>query len=90
MPSENNNRYYRLNASGHLAFAEWLEAVSDEDAIAQIATKYPSERSEVWQGTRLVTRLTPRHFNADDPDLQNAVGERLSVAARELRLGLKS
>ena len=73
MASE-NNRYYRLNASGHLAFAEWIEAASDEDATAQIATKYPRERSEIWQGTRLVARLTPRHSNADDSDLQNAVG----------------
>ena len=31
-----------------------------------------------------------RHFNADDPDLQNAVGERLSATARRLRLGLES
>ena len=86
MPSE-NYRYHRLNGAGHLDFAEWFEAASDEDATAQIATKHPYERSEIWLGTRLVARLTPRHFNADEPDLQNAIGERLSATARRLRDG---
>lgn len=89
MPSE-NDRYYRLNGTGHLAFAEWFETAGDEDAIVQIATKYPYERSEIWQGARLVTRLTPGHFNEDAPDLQSAVGERLSAASRKLRNGLES
>jgi hypothetical protein len=89
MPSE-NYRYYRLNASGHLAFAEWFEAASDEEATAQIATKHPHERSDIWQGTRLVAKLVPGHFNPDDPELQNAVGERLSATARRLRLGSES
>ena len=89
MPSE-NYRYYRLNASGHLAFAEWFEATSDEEAIVRIETKHPHERSEIWQGRRLVAKLIPGHFNPDDPELQNSVGERLSATARRLRLGLKS
>ena len=89
MPSE-IYRYYRLNVSGHLTSAEWFEAASDAEATVQITTKYPYERSEIWQGARLVAKLTPRHFNADDPDLQNAVGECLSATARRLRLGLES
>ena len=89
MPSE-NYRYYRLNASAHLAFAEWFEAASDEEAIVQIETKHRHERSEIWQGTRLVAKLFPGHFNPDDPELQNAVGERLSATARRLRLGSAS
>lgn len=88
MPSENYH-YYRLNASGHLAFAEWSEAASDEEAIVQIETKHRDERSEIWQGSRLVAKLIPGHFNPDDPELQNAVGERLSATARRLRLGLE-
>jgi hypothetical protein len=88
MPSENYH-YYRLNASGHLAFAEWFEAASDEEAIVQIETKHRDERSEIWQGSRLVAKLIPGHFNPDDPELQNAVGERLSATARRLRLGLE-
>ena len=83
MPSE-IYRYYRLNGAGHLDFAEWFEEASDEDATVQIATKYPYEMSDIWLGTRLVSRLTPSHFNADDPDLQNAVGERLLATARRL------
>ena len=86
MPSE-NYRYYRLNASGHLAFAQWFEAASDEEATDQIATKHRNELSEIWQGTRLVAKLIPGHFNPDDPELQNAVGERLSATAHRLRLG---
>lgn len=80
-------RYYRLNGTGHLAYAEWFEAASDKEAIEQVEAKYPSERSEVWLGTRLVARLTPKHFDADDRNIQNAVGKRLSALAVRMRPG---
>ena len=52
-------RYYRLDKAGHLHSAEWLDADSDHDAIAQIAGKYPEERCEIWEGRRLVAELSP-------------------------------
>lgn len=84
MPPE-TTRYYRLNGTGHLAYAEWFDATSDEDATAQVEAKYPHQRSEIWQGTRLVRRLTPKRFNEDDHELQSAVGKRLSALARTMR-----
>lgn len=68
MGSLDTNRYYRLNSSGHLAYADWLEATDDADAIAQVEARYPRERSEIWQGTCLVAKLTPTGFDADDHD----------------------
>lgn len=75
------------DGTGHLAHAEWFEAASDEEAIAQVEAKYPSERSEVWLGTRCVARICPKNFDADDRDLQTAVAERLSSLAVKMRHG---
>ena len=52
-------RYYRLDKAGSLHSAEWLDADSDADAIAQIARTYPEERCEIWEGRRLVAELSP-------------------------------
>ncbi len=52
-------RYYCLNGVGHLQSAEWFEAESDENAIAQIAALHPEELCEIWQGDRLVAELSP-------------------------------
>ena len=87
MSSTDTYRYYRLNGTGHLAYAEWFSAASDDDAVTQIEIKYPRERSEVWLGTRLVARLSPTQFDADDHDLQEAVGDRLSALALKMGSG---
>ena len=85
MPPE-NYRYYRLDGRGHTQVGDWFVAESDEEAASQVKTKYPDAWCEVWQGNRLVARFSP---TPDDPDLQAAVGERLSALARRLRLGLE-
>ena len=82
-------RYYRLDGAGHLDDAEWFFSATDRGAIAQVEAQHPETRCEVWQGSRLVAKLSPSQVNPDDPGLQNAVGERLSALARKVRLGLE-
>ena len=57
-------RYYCLDGVGHLHSAEWFEAVSDEDAVAQVEVMHPEALCEIWQGTRLVAKLSPRRLQA--------------------------
>lgn len=63
MPSE-NYRYYCLDGRGHLHSAEWFEAESDEHAISQIEAKHPDGTREIWQGKRLVAKLSPIRLQA--------------------------
>ena len=83
-------RYYRLDGDGHLNFAEWFSAACDEQAIEEIQVKRPDNKCEIWQGARLVAKLSPERFSPDDPDLQNAVGARLPELALRMKLGLET
>lgn len=58
MASE-NYRYYCLDRFGQLHNAVWFGAQSDEEAIAAIRAKHPDALCEIWQGHRLVARLSP-------------------------------
>ena len=58
--SSESYRYYCLDGAGHLHDAAWFQAESDEDAIAQIEAKHPDALCEIWQGTRIVAKLSPR------------------------------
>ena len=89
MPSE-HYRYYRLDADGHMHFAEWFSAACDEQAIEEIQIKHPNAKCEIWQGKRLVATLSPSQYSPDDPDIQNAVGARLSALALRMKLGLET
>lgn len=55
--SSENYRYVCHDAKGQLHVARWFKASSDEDAAAQIASKHPDSRCEIWQGNRLVATL---------------------------------
>lgn len=57
-------RYYCLDGLGHLHDAEWFDAETDEDAVAQIEAEYPNDLCEIWQGQRLVAKLAPRRLQA--------------------------
>ena len=57
-------RHYCLDGVGHLHSAEWFEAESDEDAVAQIETKHPDSVNEIWHGARLVAKLSPKRLQA--------------------------
>ena len=63
MPS-GNYRYYCLDSTGHLYGAEWFDAETDEDAIAQIEVKHPDGMCEIWQDKRLVAKISPRRLQA--------------------------
>ena len=57
-------RYYRLDGVGHLHSAEWIEAASDESAIAIVQGTCASASCELWQGERLVAKLSPKRLQA--------------------------
>ena len=57
-------RYYRLDGVGHLHSAEWIEAASDEDAIAQVEATHPGALCEIWHSDRLVAKLGPKRLQA--------------------------
>ena len=63
MPSE-TYRHYCLDGAGHLHSGEWFEAISDEDAVAQISAKHPESQCEIWQGRRLIASIGPRRLQA--------------------------
>lgn len=62
--SPENYRYYCLDRSGRLHDAEWLDASSDQEAVAQVQVRYPEARCEIWQGHRLVAALSPVRLQA--------------------------
>lgn len=52
-------RYYCLDGLGHLQNADWFEAADDADAVAQIGAQHAGRICEIWQGSRLVAKLSP-------------------------------
>ena len=51
-------RLYCQDAGGNISFADWIEAVDDDDAVRQARLlKQSARRCEVWQGNRLVASL---------------------------------
>lgn len=62
--STENYRFYCLDSSGRLHDAAWFHAESDEDAIAQVGSKHPDSKCEIWQGERLVSSLSPERRQA--------------------------
>jgi hypothetical protein len=63
MPSD-IYRYYCLDGTARLHSAEWFEAVSDADAIAQIMAKHPESKCEIWEGKRLVAAIEATRLQA--------------------------
>ena len=62
--SSQKYRYYCLDGTRHLHSADWFEAESDEEAIAQIEAKHPDALCEIWRGQQLVARLSARRLEA--------------------------
>jgi hypothetical protein len=58
--SQENYRYDSLDDTGRLQNAEWFRAGNDRDAIAAIEAKHADGNCEVWQGRRLVAKLSPK------------------------------
>jgi hypothetical protein len=53
-------RLYCLSQiTGCMRPAEWIEAGSDEEAIAEARSRKKTEKCELWQGQRMVATLDP-------------------------------
>jgi hypothetical protein len=52
-------RFYRLDGAGQIHSAEWIKADSDDQATTQVQVQFPDAKCEIWQGKRLVARLSP-------------------------------
>lgn len=50
-------RVYCLDNDKHMVSADWIEAASDEDAIATAEAQGFGSKCEIWEGQRLVAQL---------------------------------
>ena len=54
-------RLYRLDGSGKIDSAEWIESDAHEAAIAEAYARFPDGAFELWHGQRLIgSGLRPR------------------------------
>ena len=53
-------RIYEMDGAGRFSKAEWIEAGTDEAALATARARTRSEAFEVWQGGRLVGKSEGR------------------------------
>jgi hypothetical protein len=49
-------RLYRLDGSGKIDSADWIEASEEEAAIEEARARFPGGGFELWQRQRLVRR----------------------------------
>jgi hypothetical protein len=49
-------RLYRLDGSGKIDTADWIETTADDAAVAEARARFPNGGFELWQGRRLVQR----------------------------------
>jgi hypothetical protein len=49
-------RLYRLDGSGKIDSAEWIEADADEAAIGDAHMRFPDGGFELWEGQRFIGR----------------------------------
>lgn len=54
-------RLYFLDGSGRIASAEWVEAASDDEAMAYVAGKGACPPCELWERNRLIHRFPLPH-----------------------------
>jgi hypothetical protein len=57
-------RLYHIDGAGRFSTAEWLEADSDEAAIEAARTARKALQCELWQGNRLVGRISGSEVEA--------------------------
>jgi hypothetical protein len=53
-------RYYCLDGAGNIHNAEWFDADSDEQAVADIQARHPDSTCEVWSGNKLIGSTRPQ------------------------------
>lgn len=57
--SSGQYRYCALDDLGRLHKAVWFRAGSDRDAVSQIQDTRGDSTCEIWQGMRIVARISP-------------------------------
>ena len=57
-------RLFFFNGGRHIQLAHEFEAENDERAKALIEQMHPEGRCEIWQGQRLVAKLSPQRIRA--------------------------
>jgi hypothetical protein len=57
-------RYYCLDSDGRLHNAEWFDADDDGHAVELIRARHPGGTSEIWDGDRLVAKVSPERLSA--------------------------
>jgi hypothetical protein len=73
-------RLYGLDGAGKIISAEWLEADSDEEAIAAARAQCKSVACEVWRRNRFVARI-PRFTSGGAGSSSAAAGHAQSPTA---------
>jgi len=61
---ESKYRVYSLDGSGRYLSTEWIDADSDESAIAAVRSSKPGSKCEIWDGQRMVTKIEPTRLSA--------------------------
>ena len=64
MSQEPNYRVYCHDGANKVVSAEWVEAQSDQEAIAIIQAEYPKYGCELWEGRRLVAKIQSNRRSA--------------------------
>lgn len=57
-------RVYCFDAASKIVSADWIDASSDEEALAKAEAKGFGSQCELWQGKRLVASLTAERRQA--------------------------
>lgn len=52
-------RFYCLDGDGSISAAEWFEADSDAEAVAQVQARRPHGKCEIWKGNKLIGSTLP-------------------------------
>ena len=50
-------KFYRVDVGGRFAAGEWMDAKSDDEAIALVRARKLDLNSEIWFGNRLVAKI---------------------------------
>lgn len=66
MSQDRNPRYrvYTLDGVLRIVNAEWVDAESDEEAIAIVQSTCGGLKCEIWDGDRLVASIAPERLQA--------------------------
>jgi hypothetical protein len=57
-------RLYCMDGAGHIGSGEWMQAGSDDEALAIVRAKKLLVSCELWDGNRLVGRVPARRVSA--------------------------